>query len=154
MPDTSLQISYTLANIENAVHQLWQYAHQYRVWLLHGDMGAGKTTLVHALCDYLGVTDPVSSPTFALLNEYHFRDKNDDSDQLIFHMDWYRLRDAEEALNAGMDDALHHKTAYSFIEWPEKAPELIPASYANISIETINQQERLLICELRNKLTK
>lgn len=148
MSQPILQISYSLSNIGNAVHQLWQYAHQYKVWALSGDMGAGKTTLVHALCDMLGVTDPVSSPTFALINEYTF--EADGHSQTMYHMDWYRIKDTEEAINAGMEDCLLQKNNYSLIEWPQQAPELLPSPHLWIEIKTIGPEERMLTAEVRN----
>jgi len=76
MPDT-LQISYSLSNIKDAANHLWQYAHTYRIFAFNGEMGAGKTTFIHALCDVLGVKDHVSSPTFALINEYEIAEQAD-----------------------------------------------------------------------------
>ena len=149
MADTLLQISYSLATIENAVHRLWQYAHQYRVWAFSGDMGAGKTTLIRALCTYLRVADAVSSPTFALINEYHFSENGDE--KKIFHMDWYRLRDTEEAIHAGMEDALLQKDAYCFVEWAEKAAALLPQPYLWIEIEVISPGERTMHVYLNHK---
>lgn len=135
-----LQISYSLATIGNAVHQFWQSAYQYPVLAFSGEMGAGKTTFIHELCQMLGVKDAVSSPTFALINEYHFNDN--DTDRTIYHMDWYRLRDAEEAISTGMEDCLLQKNNYSFVEWPEKAPEILPYPHLWITIETISPEER------------
>ncbi len=135
-----LQISYSLATIENAAHQLWQSAHQYNVWAFSGEMGAGKTTFIHALCNVLGVKDAVSSPTFALINEYHFLQEK--KDRTIYHMDWYRLRDTDEAINAGMEDCVLQKNNYSLIEWPEKAPELLPHPHIWISIEETDATNR------------
>lgn len=146
MPTPALQISYSLANIENAVHQFWQYAHQYRIFAFSGELGAGKTTFIHHLCELLGVEDAVSSPTFSLINEYHF---NDGRDRIIYHMDWYRLRDTEEAVNAGMEDCLLQKDKYCFIEWPEKAHELLPAPYLWISIQSTSATDRIMSIELR-----
>jgi tRNA threonylcarbamoyladenosine biosynthesis protein TsaE len=143
MPEQLLQISYSLSNIKNVVHQLWQYAHQYHVWTFNGEMGAGKTTLIHALCDELGVTDAVSSPTFALINEYHFINK-EGADTTIYHMDWYRLKDEEEALNAGMEDAIQQPGAYSWVEWAEKAASLIPYPHIQIDIVPLSPEERVV----------
>lgn len=103
-------------------------------------MGAGKTTFIHALCNTLGVQDAVSSPTFALINQYQF-DQNG-TEQVIYHMDWYRLKDEDEAINAGMEDCLLQKDNYSFIEWPEKAPGIIPHPHLWIEIETVSPTER------------
>lgn len=148
MQHPPLQISYSLANIENAINKLWQYAHQYRVWLLQGEMGAGKTTLVHTLCKTIGVKDTVSSPTFALINEYHFLLHN--RDEVIYHMDWYRLRDAEEAIGAGIEDILLKPQGYCLIEWPQKAASLLPKKYASIEISVLSQDERQIICILHS----
>ena len=137
-----LQISYSLATIENAVHQLWQYAHQYKVWALKGDMGAGKTTLVHALGEYLGIQDDVSSPTFSIINQYDFI--RDGVGQAIYHMDWYRLKDEEEAVNAGVEDAILQPNSYAIIEWHEKAIGLMPKNYLLIEIQQTGIDERTL----------
>lgn len=142
MPEPLLQISYSLATIENNIDQFWQCAHQHHTLAFHGEMGAGKTTFIHAICNYLGVKDTVSSPTFALINEYHFSENA--ADKIIYHMDWYRLHDAEEAVNAGMEDALQQKNAYCFIEWPQKAIELIPHPYLWIDIELISDSMRTM----------
>lgn len=137
-----LQISYSLATIGNAVHQFWQSAHQYKILAFSGEMGAGKTTFIHELCQMLGVKDAVSSPTYALINEYHFNDNG--SDHTIYHMDWYRLKDAEEAIHSGMEDCLLQKNNYSFIEWPEKAEEILPFPHLWVTIETTPPGERLM----------
>ena len=137
-----LQISYSLSNIRNAADKLWRYAHQYKVWALSGQMGAGKTTLIHALCDNLGVEDAVSSPTFGIINEYSFT--NGGNSHIIYHMDWYRLKDEEEAINAGVEDCLLQKDNYSIIEWPEQAPGILPYPHLWISIELAENEERML----------
>ena len=138
-----LQISYSLANIESVMHQFWQCTHQYRVLAFKGAMGAGKTTFIHALCSYLCVEDAVSSPTFALINEYRF--SQDGKDTTIYHMDWYRLRDTEEAINAGLEDALNQKNSYCFVEWPEKATTLLEPPYILVNIEMGEREgERIL----------
>lgn len=142
-----LQISYTLGSIQAAVHQFWQYAHQYRVLAFSGQMGAGKTTFIHELCSYLGVTDAVSSPTFALINEYHF--DQDGMDKTIFHMDWYRVKDTEEAINAGMEDALLSSN-YCFVEWPEQALDLLLRPYLWIAIEVVAPTERKMTVTLKD----
>jgi tRNA threonylcarbamoyladenosine biosynthesis protein TsaE len=142
MPEPLLQISYTLANIQDAAHQFWQYAHQYRVLAFSGEMGAGKTTFIHQLCENLGVEDAVSSPTFALINEYHFNEAG--KDRIIYHMDWYRLKDTEEAIQTGMEDCLLQKDNYSLIEWPEKAMDILPLPYIWVEIATNSPTERTM----------
>lgn len=142
MPQEPIQISYTLDKIPAVAHQLWQWAYPLRVFTFRGSLGAGKTTLIHALCDMLGVKDAVSSPTFALINEYRFA--GEAGEQIIYHMDWYRLAHAEEAVDAGMEDALKDSRAICFIEWPEKAPELVPGHYVEVSLEWLDENERRL----------
>ena len=108
-------------------------------------MGAGKTTFIHAVCDHLHVKDAVSSPTFALINEYHFDDENG-KDRIVYHMDWYRINNEEEAMQAGMEDTVANIHAYCFVEWAEKAVNLLPKPYLNISINTVADDERQLEC--------
>jgi len=147
-----LQIAYTLDNIETAARQFWEAASGYSIFAFSGEMGAGKTTFIHKLCDLLKVQDTVSSPTFALINEYHFINA-DSREAIIFHLDWYRLKDTAEAINAGMEDCLltaRAGAAYCFIEWPEKALDLLQLPYLWISIETTDIMERKMTVELIN----
>lgn len=101
-------------------------------------MGAGKTTFVHALCDVLQVKNSVSSPTFAIINEY-----TSPVTGTIFHMDWYRLKDEKEAIDAGCEDCIESGN-FCFIEWSEKFPDLLSSNTLHISLEIINEQERSL----------
>ncbi|MBS1783147.1 MAG: tRNA (adenosine(37)-N6)-threonylcarbamoyltransferase complex ATPase subunit type 1 TsaE [Bacteroidetes bacterium] len=148
MANTLLQISYSLATIENAVHQFWQCVYQYRVFAFSGNMGAGKTTFIQALCHYLKVVDHVSSPTFALINEYGF--EQDGLVKTIYHMDWYRIRDAEEAINAGIEDTLDNQQAICFVEWAENVLELMPRPYIQVEIIPISKEVRQLTVLLQN----
>jgi len=132
------KISYTLDTIAQAAAQFWAQVHHYRVIALNGEMGAGKTTFIHTLCAYLGVTDNVSSPTYALINEYHLSNGN----KIIYHMDWYRLKDADEAINAGVEDCLQQKNAICLVEWPDIAMQLLPRPYAWVDISIISLTER------------
>ena len=135
-----MQISYTLANIQDVVQQFWHYAHNYRVMAFSGTLGAGKTTFTSALCRYLEVQDTVSSPTFSLINEYTFL--QDGKEKTIFHSDWYRLHDADDAINAGIEDMLQASGAYCIVEWPERAPELLPPGTLWVKFELLSQEER------------
>lgn len=140
--DPIVQISYSLGNIESATNQLWQCANQYRVWAFSGEMGAGKTTFISSLCKQLGVKDAVSSPTFAIINEYQLPTVGDT--RKIYHMDWYRINDEEEAINAGIEDCLLQNDNFSLIEWPEKALSLLPTPHLWIEIQTTSPTERYL----------
>ena len=141
------QISFSLPEISAAAKQFWSVAKSYRHIAFSGELGAGKTTFIHALCDYLQVKDAVSSPTFALINEYHF--VQDEQETVIYHMDWYRLRDADEAVNAGMEDCMLQAKAYCFIEWPERADELLRSPYLWVAIEAVDDYHRVMNVEVR-----
>ena len=102
-------------------------------------MGAGKTTFIHALCDVKGVKDVVGSPTFSIINEYVF----DENGQMkkIFHIDLYRLKDEEEAFQTGVEDCLYSEHI-CFVEWPEKAPHILPEDTIHANIRIVDQQTR------------
>jgi tRNA threonylcarbamoyladenosine biosynthesis protein TsaE len=141
----TLELRYTLETIDEAVKQFRQATQPYNLFAFSGEMGAGKTTFIHRLCDYLQVEDVVSSPTFALINEYHFRENG--QDRTIYHLDWYRLKNAEEALMAGMEDCIEQAArgeAMCLVEWPEKAGELLRKPYCRIYIETLSETERVM----------
>jgi tRNA threonylcarbamoyladenosine biosynthesis protein TsaE len=106
--------------------------------LINGQMGVGKTTLVKALCKKLGVKESVSSPTYALVNEYQ------GSTHKIFHFDLYRLKDEEELLNIGFEDYLYQK-AYVFIEWPQLAQAFLPETIVTMQLEVIEQKRQLTL---------
>ena len=149
MEDILFQTSYTLADIDKAAVAFWGALHSYRIFAFSGDLGAGKTTFIHHLCDYLQVQDAVSSPTFALINEYHFDGQG--KDNLIYHLDWYRLRDTAEAINAGMEDCIlqaRSGNAICFIEWPEKAADLLFKPYLWVAIETVDETHRAMAVKL------
>ncbi|BDB55259.1 tRNA (adenosine(37)-N6)-threonylcarbamoyltransferase complex ATPase subunit type 1 TsaE [Flavobacterium ammoniigenes] len=109
-----------------------------KVILFHGEMGVGKTTLIKQLCKTLGVTSTTSSPTFSLVNEYETIDN-----QVVYHFDFYRLKNEMEALDMGADDYFYSGN-WCFIEWAEKIPSLIPDEHAVITIELVENEKRHL----------
>jgi len=109
-----------------------------RVFAIKGKMGAGKTTLIKAFCDVLEVEDVVSSPTFALVNEYHT-----DKGSPVFHFDFYRVKKIEEVFDIGYEEYFF-SNEYCFIEWPEIVRELLPESYVYINIEVGKNEERII----------
>src|SRR5689334_19153610 len=115
-----MRIDFHLSQIKNVAAQLLQQYHQYKIWAFNAPMGAGKTTLIHALCQVLNVTGTVTSPTFAIVNEYE-----SSSDGIIYHMDWYRLKNKTEVIQAGCEDCIESGNL-CFIEWAEKANALLP----------------------------
>ena len=104
-----------------------------KIFLLTGNLGAGKTTLIKAICNKLGVSDSVSSPTFSIINEYHYN-----RNQKIYHMDLYRLKSESELFDIGFEDYISSSN-YCFIEWPEIAYNFLPESYVKITI-SINEE--------------
>jgi tRNA threonylcarbamoyladenosine biosynthesis protein TsaE len=131
--------NYNLSEIKTVAGQLWNEFKHYKVWAFHAEMGSGKTTFIHAFCDALQVKDAVGSPTFAIINEY-----TSPVAGTIFHMDWYRMKDETEAIQAGCEDCIESGN-YCFIEWPEKFPALLPPETLHISIQTIAGNERKLV---------
>lgn len=109
-----------------------------KVILFHGEMGVGKTTLIKQLCKTLGVSSATSSPTFSLVNEYETIDN-----QVVYHFDFYRLKNEMEALDMGADDYFYSGN-WCFIEWAEKIPNLIPDEHAVITIELVENGKRHL----------
>ena len=134
-----MEIIFGIDELNAVVQRVWQENKQYKVWLFFANMGCGKTTFINTLCKYLEVEDVSSSPTFSIINEYK-------SNQIgeIYHLDLYRLKDTEDAIDAGVEDVLYSKN-YCFIEWPEKALELMPDDALKITIELTNDGKRKLI---------
>lgn len=112
-----------------------------KIILFNGEMGAGKTTLIKALCKKLGVVNSVSSPTFSLVNEYQTIDN-----QLIYHFDLYRIKNQQEALDFGIEDYLYSGN-WCFIEWSENIPDLIPEPHSIVSISILDQNKRMLVLQ-------
>lgn len=104
----------------------------------HGQMGAGKTTFIGALCRALGTHDVTGSPTFSIINQYNTSDG-----KIIYHMDLYRIKDEEEAINAGVEDALYSGNL-CLVEWPEKAETLLPADTFHVVLTAIDETTREL----------
>lgn len=133
-----MEWEYRLQHIAEAASEIWKEIQPAKTVLLEAEMGAGKTTLIQAICRGLGVEDPMSSPTFAIINEYS------SPRGPIFHIDLYRCSSQEEAIRAGVEDCLY-SSAICFVEWPSKAPGLIPADSVTLSIETLNDDSRKII---------
>ena len=115
----------------------------YRIFVLNGEMGAGKTTFSKSLCASLGAIDDVTSPTFAIANIYQINSGGE-----IYHFDFYRLQNHQEALDIGLDDYLYSGN-YCFMEWANLIIDYIPKPYVKISIlHTDNNEMRDIIVEI------
>ncbi len=124
--------------IDTAARQLLADGRERSVWLFEGDMGAGKTTLIKAVCRVLGVVSTVQSPTFSIVNEYTTHEGHS-----VYHFDCYRLRNEAEALDIGIEEYLDSGN-YCFIEWPEKIMSLWPATYYQVHLAVDDDGSRTL----------
>jgi tRNA threonylcarbamoyladenosine biosynthesis protein TsaE len=129
---------FELAQIKAVATALWKEGKAKKIWTFHAAMGTGKTSFIHALCEVLGVMDTVTSPSYAIINEY-----NSPQAGTIYHMDWYRLIDEEEAIQAGIEDALSSGNL-CLIEWPEKAAGLLPETIFQVHLEILDEKSRRL----------
>lgn len=137
-----MEFQFSLQNIKEIATMFWKIAGDTKVFAFHGAMGAGKTTFIHALCDVKGIKDAVGSPTFSIINEYAYMENG--VEKKIFHLDLYRLRDEEEAMQAGVEDCLY-SNEICLVEWPEKAPGIFPPGTSHIYIELVDSANRKLL---------
>lgn len=139
------QIISAIEELPATAGKLLSFANEERVFLFYGEMGAGKTTFIKALCNQLGVADTVSSPTFSIVNEY------ESSQGSVYHFDFYRLKDQSEAFDLGYEDYLY-SGQYCLIEWPEKIPDLIPPRVVKVKLELTDDGKRRLTAEIQGML--
>ena len=129
--------------LAEAARQFMAEMGDYTVFAFYGQMGAGKTTFINALCRELGVeTDSTNSPSFAIINEY----RSDSTAELIYHFDCYRIKELEEALDFGFEDYMECG-ALCFIEWPENVEELLPGDVVNVNITVEEDGTRNVIID-------
>ncbi len=134
-----MEFTYTLKELTQIAKQLLSIGKDIPVWAFDAPMGAGKTTLIGQLCRELNIVDAISSPTFSIINEYQSADGLS-----VCHMDWYRIKDEEEALRTGVEDALYDHD-FTFVEWPEKAAHLLPENTLFIKIIIIDPETRQIM---------
>lgn len=120
-------------NLREAARQFISAIGDSRIFAFYGKMGAGKTTFIKAICEELGVEDVITSPTFAIVNEY----RSETTLQLIYHFDFYRIKKLEEVYDMGYEDYFY-SGALCFMEWPELIEELLPEDVVKV---TISEQE-------------
>lgn len=135
---TERTFSLSLDNTEQVAAQFINALQNNKKLAFYGSMGAGKTTFITALCKHLKATDLVSSPTFAIVNEYET-----ETADIIYHFDFYRIKNAEELYDIGFEEYTQDNT-WCFIEWPEKAKELIPDDFLKVEITIAEDSSRVI----------
>ncbi len=133
-----MEENFTLEQAAVVAKKMLEYYPERRVFAFSGQMGAGKTTFIQTVCKLLCVQDTMSSPTFSLINQYTAA-----GDKPVYHIDLYRLKDEEEALQAGVEDCLF-SGAYCFVEWPERATGLFPDDAVQVLLTVVNDNTRKL----------
>ncbi len=131
-----LRHNLTINELESAASELIKAYPHNRIYAFYGKMGAGKTTFIQAICRALHSTDTVTSPSFAIVNEY-----SSSGFGLIYHFDFYRIKNIEEAFDLGYEDYFYSGN-YCLIEWPEKIDTLLPQEYVEVTIEVDENHER------------
>jgi tRNA threonylcarbamoyladenosine biosynthesis protein TsaE len=127
-----------LSQLRDVADLLLQNFPEDRVFAFYGAMGAGKTTFIKAICKELGSSDYVTSPTFALINEYSTSEGS-----VIYHFDFYRIKKLEEAFDLGYEDYIYSGN-YCFIEWPEMIESLLPEGIVEVRIKETEKNRRLI----------
>jgi tRNA threonylcarbamoyladenosine biosynthesis protein TsaE len=131
---------FTLDNLPAIVTDFRRQFAGKQVFAFHGQMGVGKTTFIHALCDDMKITSTVGSPTFSIINEYGYEGG------IVYHIDLYRLQDEEEAIRAGVEDCLYSGNT-CLVEWPDRAAAIFPAGTVHVYLDAADEQTRLMRVE-------
>ena len=134
-----MEISYHFDEIDQIAAEFLKQTKGFTIFAFSGELGAGKTTLISRICKQLGVAEIVTSPTFSIIQEYATLGGN-----AIFHMDLYRIRTREEAVDAGIEDCLSGNQI-CLVEWPEKVPEIFPEKTIFTDIEILSKDQRKLV---------
>jgi len=121
---------YSLNDLEDVAKALLEQAKDVKIIAFTGNLGAGKTTIISALLKELGVVDFSGSPTFSLVNEY-----STSNNEMIYHFDFYRIKDPNEAMDIGWEEYLENENSWIFIEWPERIEDLLPEHFLFVKIE-------------------
>ena len=130
-----MELTYTINQIQETAKAVVQAMQDGQLFAFYGQMGAGKTTLIKAICQELGVTEEVNSPTFAIVNEY------EGHKGAIYHFDFYRINRPEEALDFGLYDYFDSGNI-CLMEWPECIEPLLPDDTIKITITVIDNHTR------------
>jgi tRNA threonylcarbamoyladenosine biosynthesis protein TsaE len=136
-----MEFSVSLQGLSAFARTFWNTVSGASVVAFHGPMGAGKTTIIMALCREKGVEDTMGSPSFSIINEYAYG--KEDPAKKIYHIDLYRLKDEEEVVQAGVEDCLY-SGSICLVEWPEKAPHLFDEETVHVFIRPVSENERTI----------
>ena len=141
-----------IEHIAAAAREFIQHIGDSRVFAFYGQMGAGKTTFIKAVCEQLGVTDVVTSPTFAIVNVYTIAPSSSSLSSgsgrpsarlsTVYHFDLYRIKRLEEVYDMGYEDYFYDASALCFIEWPELAEELLPPGTVSVTLQALPDGSR------------
>lgn len=132
-------VTISLKQLSAFAQRFWQQVGDANVFLFYGEMGAGKTTIIEALCVAKGVKERMGSPTFSIINQYAYTERGEE--KIVYHIDLYRLKDEEEIIGAGVEDCIYSGNL-CFVEWPQKAPALFDERAAKVFIEAVSETER------------
>lgn len=125
-------------HLPHAAREILEHSGENRIFAFYGQMGAGKTTIIKAVCSELGAVDIVSSPTFTLVNEYRTT-----SGESLYHIDFYRIKKKEEVFDFGIEEYLTGNS-YCFMEWPELVEDILPEDMVRVRITVGEHEEREL----------
>ena len=135
-----------IAQIHEAAQQFVEQIGDRSVFAFYGEMGAGKTTFIKAVCEELGVDDVITSPTFAIVNEYFLTSHLSPLTSKIYHFDFYRIKKLEEVYDMGFEDYFYSGDL-CFIEWPELIEEVLPEDAVRVTIEALADGSRKITIE-------
>ncbi len=124
--------------LPSAARKLLEYAGESRIFAFYGSLGAGKTTIIKAVCKLLGASDIPGSPSFTLVNEYRTQ-----SGESLYHIDFYRIKNIREVFDLGIEEYLYGR-CYCFMEWPEMAEEVLPEKTVKVLITVGKNEERII----------
>jgi tRNA threonylcarbamoyladenosine biosynthesis protein TsaE len=128
----------TIEQLSWVAAKIIEFAERETIWVFEGQMGAGKTTLIKAVCEQLKVIDNVSSPTFGIVNEYLTA-----TQKSLYHFDFYRLKSEQEALDIGIEEYFDSGN-WCFLEWASKIPTLLPPAHFYIEINVLPDNQRVI----------
>ncbi len=139
-----INVTYKEAELSQVAEKLLKEFGTIPIWLLEGEMGAGKTTLIKAICTVLGVSEDMSSPTFSIINEYQA------DEAVIYHFDFYRVEESSELYDLGIEEYFF-SGSQCFVEWPAIAEPLLPENYVEISIKLVDGKTRTLTASVHGR---